>query len=396
MAFGSHFSAPAVRLARRQIRSADAGVVREQVELVQIPAPPLGEAERARAVAERFEAVTGARVETDEAGNVLAHLAGTEASAAPVVVAAHLDTVFPAGTELAVRRERGRIYAPGITDNARGLAALLALCRLLAASPLRTHRPLVFAATVGEEGIGDLRGVKHLFRDGAALRNAHAFVALDGCGSRRIVHRSVGSLRLRVDVHGPGGHSWSDRGRANPVAVVAKLAADIGALPLPHAVPSAAAATRIGGGTSINAIPADAWLEVDLRSATADTLTWLGRRVRDLAHEALAAENSRSRQHPDLTMGIREIGNRPAGITPPDGLLVRAALEATREIGTRPELVASSTDANVPMSLGIPAIAMGAGGEGGGIHTLGEWYGTRNGASGLERVLLTVLAVAGV
>ncbi|HEX2091002.1 MAG TPA: M20/M25/M40 family metallo-hydrolase [Longimicrobiaceae bacterium] len=389
---------PAVRRACARVHETDEQTLREQRELVRIPAPSFAEAERAARVRARFEEIGLARIERDEVGNVLARLGDPlEAAAEPVLVAAHLDTVFPAGTDLTPRTRGERIYAPGITDNARGLAALLALARVLADTGICTVRPLLLAATVGEEGVGDLRGVKHLFREGSPLRTAAAFISFDGSGSGRIVHRAVGSLRLRVTVRGPGGHSWADRGTANPVQALATGVAALRELVPPPSTRSALTVTRIGGGTSINSIPADAWAEIDIRSEMPSALSRLEAGVREAVSAAVeASARGRGYRARPLTLSWEVIGDRPSGATDPDSELVRTAVAVTRALGETAELAGSSTDANVPISLGIPAITIGVGGESGGVHTLEEWYCNRGGPRGIERALLIVLAAAGV
>lgn len=347
-------------------------------------------------MAERFAALGLTEVQTDEVGNVLARLPGSAAGTeGAVVFAAHLDSVFPAETELFVRRENGRIHAPGITDNARGLAGMLTLARVLAEDGVRTRRPVLFAATVGEEGVGDLAGVKHLFRAGSPLLAASAVVALDGSGIRRVVHRAIGSLRLRVTFAGPGGHSWADRGAPNPAHALGRAIAALAGLTLPSPARSSLTTARVGGGTSINTIPHEAWLELDLRSEAGGALREMERTVRRVIAAALTAENAARRgSAPPLTSGVETIGDRPSGETPATASLVRLAVAATAALGERPELVASSTDANLPISVGIPAIAIGVGGDSGGIHTTEEWYANERGALGIERALLIALLAA--
>ena len=386
-----------VRALRSLARDTDAQTLAEQLELVSIPAPPFGEEARGARVLERFRELGLAQARRDAEGNVLGSIPGTRADAGTVVVAAHLDTVFAADTVLAPRRENGRIYVPGITDNARGLAGMLAVARLVAGSGVRPRGTVVFAATVGEEGPGDLRGVKHLFREDGGLRGAGAFVALDGSGLRRIVHRAIGSRRLRVELSGPGGHSWADRGAPNPIVALSAAAARISALSLPEPGRTALTVARMGGGTSINAIPDGAWMELDLRSEAPGVLPRLEESVRALLAPALDDENARRRQGTEpLSARMTVIGDRPSGETPARDPLVQAAHAVTFALGQKPELVGSSTDANVPMALGIPAIAIGVGGDSGGIHTTDEWYSNENGALGIERALLIVLAAAGV
>lgn len=393
----SILSDPRLAAIRARARETDAQTLAEQLEIVAIPAPPFGEETRGTWVMERFRALGLAEVGRDEEGNVLGSIPGAEAGAPPVVVAAHLDTVFAAGTELTPRRAGERIHAPGITDNARGLAGMLAVARLLAGAPVRPRRTVVFAATVGEEGQGDLRGVKHLFRDGGALRGAASFVALDGSGLRRIVQRAIGSRRLRVELAGPGGHSWADRGAASPIAALGAAVARIGELALPEPGRTALTVARIGGGTSINSIPGSAWMELDLRSDAPGVLPKLEESVLGILARAVEAENTRRRAGTDaLQQTVRVIGDRPSGETPPRDPLVQAAEAVTYALGQKPELVGSSTDANVPMALGIPSIAIGVGGDSGGIHTTDEWYSNENGALGVERALLIILAAAGL
>ncbi len=363
---------------------------------MRIPAPPFGEAERGARVLERFREMGYPDASVDEVGNVTAVLPGV-AGAAPVVVAAHLDTVFAAGTDVEPRHEAGRIYAPGITDNSRGLAGMLAVARVARAGGVRTRRPVLFVATVGEEGTGDLRGVKHLFREGSPLRTAAAFIALDGSGIRRIVHRAIGSRRLRVTVEGPGGHSWADRGAPNPVVALGAATAEISTLALPHPERSSLTVARIGGGTSINAIPDSAWLEIDMRSEVPGVLPELEASVRGIVSRVVREEGNARRAGTDpLRPGVAIIGDRPSGETPARAELVRISMQVTSSLGARPELVSSSTDANVPMALGIPSIAIGVGGDSGGIHTTDEWYANDQGALGVERALVIIMEAAGL
>lgn len=389
---------PVVRLARRIVHETDDETMRDLIEIVQIAAPTFGETARGEHIAERFHTLGLATVERDAVGNVLARLPGSRAETGePVVLAAHLDTVFPDGTDLSVRPEGDRIYAPGIADNARGLAALLAVARALVRAEARPVRPIVFVATVGEEGSGDLRGVKHLFREASRWRQAKAFITLDGTGCNRIVHRGVGSRRLRAVVTGPGGHSWADWGAANPIHASGTAVAGLARLTPPRQPRTSLTVGRIGGGTSINSIPADAWFELDLRSESSAVLEELESHARDIIVGAVKETNRRRREGSSpVELAIRVIGDRPGGETPPGTALVRAARTATRMIGDAPELIGSSTDANVPMSIGIPSIAIGAGGISGGSHTKDEWYANQRGSEGIERALLTVVGVAGV
>lgn len=378
--------------ARAALAAADERLLREQIALSQIAAPTGAESQRAAFVAQRFCRCGLPDVQIDVAGNVLGTRAGTEPEA-PVVVCAHLDTVFPADVPVAVARDGQRLSGPGIVDNARGLAVMLALAEVIDGTRLRTKRPIVFVATVGEEGAGDLRGAKHLF---AGLGEPPACcIAIDGAGDDRVVHRALGARRLRVTYRGAGGHSWAAFGIPNPVHAAGAAAARLAALPLPRQPRTTLSVCRIGGGISVNSIPEDAWLEVDLRSSSRDVLAGCAADIRDAVHAAAREENRRRAPGTaPLTCEISIIGDRPCGATPMDHPLVQAALAATRAIGRIPELVSASTDASVPISLGIPAIAIGAGGRGGGVHTPGEWYDNTDGTAGVARALTILVAAA--
>jgi acetylornithine deacetylase/succinyl-diaminopimelate desuccinylase-like protein len=307
------------------------------------------------------------------------------ASGHPFIVSAHLDTIFPAGTDVSPRREGGLIRAPGIADDGRGLAALLALGRVFRELEISLPYPLLFVATVGEEGAGDLRGVRYLFRPEELGGDVAGFVSLDGVGLDRIVTTGVGSRRLRLTVRGPGGHSWTDFGAPNPVHILAAIVARTRTISLPSDPRTTLTFARCGGGTSINALPREAWAEVDLRSEKEEEVEEVERGVLEVARDEVRRNGER------VELDVAELGHRPAGGTAPSSRLIRAADEATRLLGVEPVLVSSSTDANVPMALGVPAITMGAGGEAGGIHTTDEWYRNRNGPAGILRAALTLL-----
>lgn len=387
---------PAVRSARLRLAASGPEVLEEQLRIVQIPAPSLDEMERGSYLERRFRHIGLLDVFRDEVGNVLGRLPRpAHSSDPPILVAAHLDTVFTRGTPLEPRVEGERIYAPGIADNARGLAAMIALARVMVETGLRTSGPIWFVGTVGEEGSGDLCGVKHLFREGSPFAAATAFISLDGTGLRRVVHRAIGARRFRVTVAGPGGHSWSDWGAPNPIHAIGAAITGMGELAMSCDPRTTLTVARAGGGTSINAIPADAWFEVDLRSEDPASLAGLSAEVERIALRAVQHENARRRADSlSLRAEIHLIGDRPAGSVALDERLVRAANLATRAVGARPDFSASSTDANVPISLGIPSVTLGAGGESGGIHTPGEWFADRDSTRALERALLTLLAVA--
>src|SRR6266545_4438021 len=396
-----------VRAARHHIERSDEHTLARQAALSAIPAPTGAEGARGAHVAELFREAGLSDVAVDEVGNVTGWMGGGSRREAPVVLSAHLDTVFGAGLDVSVARRGTRLAGPGISDNARGLAALVTVAEALVRSRVTTERPVRFTATVGEEGDGDLRGVRHLFngRVGAqhaaplpkpALR-AHAFIALDGAGVERIVHRALGARRYRATYSGPGGHSWAAFGVANPANAVGRAIALLADLPAQHSPRSTCAVVRLGGGTGLNSIPQDAWVDVDLRSEEPRALDQLDTTVHDILARALAEENGRrTAGTPLLQLEARRIGERPSGLTPRAHPLVQTAIAATRALGRSHELACASTDANVPIALGVPAIALGAGGHAGDAHLPTEWYENVDGPLGVVRALLVTAAMAEV
>ena len=385
---------PALLAASAYLIESDEVTLAQQVELTEIPAPPFGEEARGARVAELFVELGLEDVHADEAGNVMGSVAG---DGPPLVVGAHLDTVFPPETDVRVRRQDDRLVGPGISDDGRGLAALLAIARCIKTVAIQPRASLLFVATVGEEGAGDLRGVKHLFREGGPGRDARGFISVDGAGFDRIVATGLGSRRLRATVRGAGGHSWTDWGTANPIHALGAAVGEIERTALPRQPVTTVTVARWAGGKSINAIPEEAWIEVDVRSEAARVLGSTEEIVRRALGGAIQSVNARSRPGTEkVTLEVEVIGDRPAGATPAESVLVQAAVAATRALGGEPELIPSSTDANLPMALGIPAIAFGAGGKAGKAHTLAEWYENVDGPKGIERGLLTILAMVGV
>jgi len=385
-------SHPSLQAARRHLERTDAVTLARQAELSALPAPTGSEGRRAARVAELFREVGLRDVFVDEVGNVHGwHGNGGEAA---VVVAAHLDTAFSRDVNARVTRRGDRLEGPGISDNARGLAALVTVAEALRVAAIPLLRPVLFVATVGEEGAGDLKGMRHLFaRDG--LR-AHAVIALDGAGLERIVHRALGSRRYRITYRGPGGHSWAAFGVANPASAVGRAAQRLADLPLPAEPRTTCAVVRLGGGTALNCIPQEAWLDLDLRSEDPDALTRLDAAVQTALTRARDEENARRAPGTaPLTLDCRIVGDRPGGETRADHPLVKAAVAATRALGKVPELAAASTDANVPIARRIPAIALGAGGRSGDAHLPSEWYENEEGVLGLVRAVMVVAAVGG-
>ena len=375
---------------RARLRARDAEIVRTQVAVSEIAAPTGDESLRGEWIERRFAALGLRDVHRDAAGNVVGWR-GPRSEIPPVVVCAHLDTVFPGDTALRVRADGPRLVGPGIGDNGRGLAAMLALAEEIDGRRVLTARPIQFVATTGEEGAGDLRGVKHLFASGTAS----AVIALDGAGDERIVHRALGSRRYRISFVGTGGHSWAAYGVPNAVHAAGIATMRIAALALPRCPRTTLSVCRIGGGLSVNSIPPDAWLEIDLRSTSPSVIARIDREIRTIADAAAGEENAR-RAHgtAPLASRVEVIGDRPCGETAPEHPLVGLAVEATRHIGRDAELTTASTDANVPISRGIPAIAIGAGGRGGEAHTASEWFDNRDGPLGLARALTIVVGAA--
>ncbi|HYE14592.1 MAG TPA: M20/M25/M40 family metallo-hydrolase [Pyrinomonadaceae bacterium] len=362
-----------------------------------MPAPPFGEAARAEHLRGKLIECGLADAYLDAEGNCVALRRGR--SEHPLlVVSAHLDTVFPEGTDFTVRRDpAGRMRAPGIADDGCGLAALVALARALRECGIETEGSLLFVGTVGEEGEGDLRGVRHLLTAGEWAGRADGFISIDGPGLERITNAALASRRYRVRCRGTGGHSWGDFGAANPVHALGRAVARLAAYPAPKRPRTTFNVGRIEGGVGVNVIPTEAWMDVDLRSESPDELGRLDAYFRRAAREAAEDENaSRRAGTPPLELEVKLIGDRPGGATPADRPLVRIALEATRAVGSRPYLDCSSTDSNIAISRGLPAVTVGAGGASGNTHTLDEWYDPRGRDAGLKRALLLVLGAVGL
>lgn len=371
-------------------------ITQEQIRICSIPAPPFGEKVRAAYLREKFQQLGLSNAEIDTEGNCAGYLAG--ANPQPLLVlSAHLDTVFPPETDVTVRSLGPKLLAPGIADDACGLAALLALAEAIVRFEIKTHGSLLFLATVGEEGEGDLRGIRYFLNQGHWARNVSAFVSLDGAGLERITNKALGSRRYRVTLSGPGGHSWGDFGVPNPVHALGRAIAKLTSFPVSEKPRSTFNVGRITGGSSVNAIPKQCSMDVDLRSSSEQELLRLDSFFRRCVREATDEENqARRRSSPPLSLSVLLIGERPAGETAADSVLVELALEATRASGVTPQLDQSSTDSNLPMSMGIPAITVGAGGNSSGSHTLEEWYDPSDRHLGLKRALLTILGVVGV
>lgn len=363
-----------------------------QIELTRIPAPTFHEAKRAAAVAGYFRSLGLARVRTDEAGNVLAERPG--ASPRAVVITAHLDTATPVGAPVEVRRCNGRICAPGISDNGAGLAALLGTAAVLQQCGVATELSLLFAANVGEEGEGDLYGMRHLLSHGDVRHRAEAMLVLDGSSVEHVTVAGLGSRRFRIEVAGPGGHSWKDFGRVNPIHALANVIAALGRIPLSCEPRSTLNVGMIQGGVAVNAIPSTAWMKVDIRSARREEIERLSKAMEAAVRAGVESENRRAEG--GLEYRIHLIGERPAAELALPSHLLEAVRAADEYLGIRSRLERSSTDANIPLSLGMDAVALGGGGVGGEVHTPREWYDPQGRELGLKRILLAALAMAGI
>jgi tripeptide aminopeptidase len=388
---------PAFQTARATLEAEHERTVQDIIHLTQIEAPSFQEATRAAAFMAMARAHGLADLDIDAEGNVTGIRRGI-GNGPLICIAAHLDTVFPAGTDVTVRREGTKLFAPGVGDDTRGLAVLLAWLRAMDAAKIRTRADILFVADVGEEGQGDLRGMRQLFQKGRYKDRISAFITVDSPDMGRIATGGVGSKRYRVTFRGPGGHSYGAFGLVNPMYAMADAVTRLSRLQVPKRPKTTFSASVTGGGTSINSIPNSVWTEVDLRSESAEELGQLDGNFLELVDAAVRAENvTRSTHMGVIEADIVQVGDRPAGHTDETSELVRLAHAAIAAHDFPVRFEASSTDANIPMSLGIPAIKIGSGGTGGRPHSLEEWIDVEPRASlrGMAAGLATLLAVAG-
>ena len=372
--------------------------VEELVQLTEIPAPPFGEEVRASTYMAMLRDAGLTNVEMDQIGNVMGLRPGT-GEAPLLAVAAHLDTVFPEGTEVEVRREGNRLRAPGIGDDTAGLATLLAVARVLNETDLETESDLLFIGNVGEEGAGDLRGVKHLFRDGKYKDQIGGFISVESGGQSTITTGALGSLRYRVTFKGPGGHSYGAFGLVSPAYAMGNAIRKVSAISVPDTPKTTFNIGIVEGGTSVNSIPFETSMVVDMRSESRDELEKLVEIFLDLVHEAVEEENvTRSISEGQIELEMTLVGDRPSGQTSESANIVKFAVAAFEAFGIRPTFRISSTDSNVPISLGIPAITIGRGGLSGRSHSLDEWVDIEREPTvrGMQVVMTTILAIAGV
>ena len=375
-------------------------ITEEQARITEIPAPPFKESERATYMKKALAAL-GLRVRTDDVGNVIGEYAGTPESEI-VLITAHMDTVFPEGTDVHVRRERGQLFAPGISDNGAGLAAMLGVARAISETKIASQRTIIFAADVGEEGEGNLRGIRKLVEEYG--KKLSAVIALDGASTEYVVTQALASRRIEISLTGPGGHSWTDFGVPNPINAMARgIARFLKTIEVPGSPRTTFNIGEIEGGGSVNSIPARAAIKVDIRSEQERDIsrveTALKDAIRSGIQEEMAASTARGMAAGEaggIEMQLKLLGARPGGDLVAGSPLLQSVMDADRFLGNRSRMERSSTDANIPLSEGIPAISIGGGGTAGGAHTLAEWFDPAGREMGLKRVLLTVLSAAGV
>lgn len=387
---------PRVQMALQYILTREEQSREDLIKLTEIPAPPFKEEVRAAHFAMMLKEAGIKDVEIDGAGNVIGRRPGRRGDKV-VAYAAHLDTVFPEGTDVTVKIDGDKMRAPGIGDNTRGLVTVLEVIGALESAGIETDADLLFIGNVGEEGLGDLRGVKHLFRDGAP--KIDTFIAVDGGTADRLVYGGVGSHRYRVTFKGPGGHSWGAFGLANPQHALGRAIAlfDENA-PSVTGVGEKTSYNvgRIGGGTSINSIPFEAWMEIDMRSGSQAKLDDIDAVLQSAIQTALQQENEGRQSGPPLTVDVDRVGTRPAAKGDINSALVQRAMAASTALGVAPSLQISSTDSNLPISKGIPAVTMSRGGKSGDAHSLHEWWQPVDAHLGPQIGILTILAEAGI
>jgi len=390
-----------LRSAFAWLRAQEAQFAHWQLDLARIPSPPFGEAVRATWVTNKFRELGLDDVHNDDVGNVFGIHPGFGRNY--VALSAHMDTVFPAGTPLNIRQQSNRLFGPGVSDNGAGLTAMLAIAALLRSVRIRHALPFLFIANVGEEGEGDLRGMRHIFSAPRWKDSISYNLVLDGAGSDTIVAEALGSRRFEVIVRGPGGHSWSDFGAPNPILVLARAIQSFAQTPVPSSPKTTFNIGVIRGGTSVNSIPESASMRVDLRSTSMAEMerleVALRRALEDAVEEESKAIEGRTvsqRRASGVSCEIVVIGNRPAGELDPNARILQVIRAVDAHLGNASQVQRASTDANIPLSLGREAIAIGGGGTGGGAHTLQEWFDCSGRELGLKRILLTLLALAGV
>jgi tripeptide aminopeptidase len=386
-------ASPEIRSAFNWFRAQEPQLAHWQMEMARIAAPPFGETARGEWLAEKFRELGLDEVRIDDVGNVFGVHPGY--GKRYVALSAHIDTVFPAGTPLNIRQQGSKLFGPGVSDNGAGVTSMLAIVALLRSVRVRHAMPFLFIGNVGEEGEGDLRGMRHIFQQPMWSANIASLVVLDGAGTDTIIAEGLGSRRYEVTIRGHGGHSWSDFGVANPIVGLARVIDRFTRTPVPTTPKTTYSVGIISGGTSVNSIPESATMRVDTRSASVEELDNLERALHEAVDQVIPELTGRKREEL-LTAEVRIIGNRPAADLPSDSQLLKTILAVDAHLNIAAKIQRASTDANVPLSMGREAVAIGAGGTGGGAHTLHEWYDPAGRDLGLKRILLLTLALAGV
>ncbi|HKW17327.1 MAG TPA: M20/M25/M40 family metallo-hydrolase [Terriglobales bacterium] len=392
-------SMPEVRSALQWFRDQEAEFARWQMDLARIPAPPFGEGARAEWVVEQFRALGISEVSKDKIGNAVGFRKGRQQGITSL--SAHIDTVFPANTPLNIRQQGHKLYGPGISDNAAGVTALLAIAAAIENFSLPHEDSLLFIGNVGEEGEGDLRGMRYIFSESQWKDSIDASLVIDGAGNDTIVAEALGSRRFEVIVRGPGGHSWSDFGAPNPIVVLGRAIHLFAQTRVSSSPKTTFNIGVIRGGTSVNSIPESASMRVDIRSSSPLEIERLEVELRRTVDQSIQEEEVRSAQTRDasfrsgLTAEIVSIGNRPGGELGANARALQIARAVDAHLGNNAQVQRASTDANIPISIGREAIAIGAGGNGGGAHTLHEWFDPTGRVLGLTRILLITLVLAG-
>src|SRR5262245_28047467 len=387
------FSSPKVRSALDYLKTTEPETINDQIKACEIPAPTFKEEKRAEYFKQRFAELGLKNIRIDGIGNVIGERPG--AGGGPtLVLAAHLDTVFPEGTDVKVRRDGPILAAPGIGDDCRGLGVILAIARALNEAKIETQGTILFVANVGEEGLGDLRGVRHLFNNELKGKITH-FISVDGTGLG-VTNGAVGVVRYRATFHGPGGHSYGAFGLPSPIHALGRAIEKISRFQVPKQPKTTFNVGRIEGGTSVNSIAHTAWMEMDMRSESEAELQKLESEFKRVTQEALDEENARGGGPNKLTVEMKMVSQRPAGVTRADSPIVKIAMEADAALGIKTKLTSGSTDSNIPISLGVPAITIDGGGEGRGAHSLDESFDTTDSHLGAQRALLIVLGIVGI
>jgi tripeptide aminopeptidase len=388
---------PEVKKAYQAILDLEPETRRDHILLTEIPAPPFKEQERAKQYAAMLRQAGADSVWIDAVGNVLAKRKGRSGKRT-VVLEGHLDTVFPEGTDVKVKQKGDTLFAPGIGDDTRGLALVLTVLKAMEKTNIQTEADVLFIGTVGEEGLGDLRGVKHLFRPGAP--KIDAYIAVDGTNANRVTHRGLGSHRYRITFKGPGGHSSGAFGIGNPHNALGRaihyFAVEADKLVRSPGVRTTYNVGLVGGGTSVNSIPFESWMEVDMRSESPERLNSIDKLLQAAVQKALQEENQMKQRGPALTVEVKSVGDRPSGSLDANLPLVQQTMAVIKSRQGQPQLGVGSTNSNTPIALGVPAVTIGAGGSSGDAHALSEWWKNDKGHEAIQQALLLVLAQAGL